>query len=163
MTDTARLAALLHEPCVERWQHRGKEGYGNTLHGVDAPGPLAARLTNAGARLASPLDPATPEGLREAALGVDVLWDEPDPGTPDEGDDLIWMTDSETAMRDALRGLRTALAAPADPRPAAPAALDVELLRRATRAWVGDGGEISDPAAEFIAAEYVRLADADHD
>ena len=45
------LAALLHEPCVERWQSlRDNGGFGTTTHGVDAHEAAAARLRAAGNR-----------------------------------------------------------------------------------------------------------------
>ena len=51
------LAALLHEPCVERWQSlRDNGGFGNTTHGVDAHEAAAARLRAAGVTLAPELD-----------------------------------------------------------------------------------------------------------
>ena len=47
-----RMAAIIHEPCVERWRHRGKVGYGVvTMHGIDAHYELADRLLAAGFRL----------------------------------------------------------------------------------------------------------------
>ncbi len=47
------LAALLHEPCVERWQSlRDNGGFGTTTHGVDAHEAAAARLRAAGVTLA---------------------------------------------------------------------------------------------------------------
>lgn len=101
MSDTARLAALLHEPCVERWQQRGKEGYGvTTMHGPDAHGGLAARLTAAGVRVGE-------ERLREALIWIadkadtfcptcdgETMYD-PNDGAPDPCFDSIHLISSK--------------------------------------------------------------------
>ena len=66
MTPTDRLAALLHEPCVEAWnQIRLSDPKRQvTQHGPDAHSVLATRLIAAGVTLAAtpaPLDEKSPQ------------------------------------------------------------------------------------------------------
>lgn len=76
-----------------------------------APMFLADRLDAAGIGVvAHPFDV-----LRDAAKVVDALWSEPDPGTEDAAEGLIWLTDFEDdgippSLADALRALRAAIA-----------------------------------------------------
>ncbi len=72
MSERDRLAALLHEPCEERWREREAAipGYQTTLHAIDAHYADADRLIAAGVGV--PADLATRIEERVAALPT---WD----------------------------------------------------------------------------------------
>lgn len=89
-------------------QHEPDTSQGDDGHG-QSPAEASHNAGPAEQHVRLGVIPSTRPTLRGAALIVDGLWAEPDDG-PDRDADLIWMTSDETAMRDALRALRRALA-----------------------------------------------------
>lgn len=101
----------------------------DAAHGRDnATWPIYGRAANPAERPADLV-------LREA-LAIDVLWDEPDPGTEDAAEGKVWLTDFEDdgiprSFADALRALRAALTRTAEQE------ADLERQTRRIHPWTG--------------------------